>query len=190
MEDGLTPPLIFVHKRGLAKLELKVHVIQTLIKPLLLILYKTGFLVPSKSGLQTVWGFVILPLDLGVLPLTHRLEKPDRDLCCAFQLFDTDPLPCYWPFWTEFIGIGHSCSTLCGSECAFGPATSLPTAQKQEGCRKPLTGNVRTHSQHHVLSTLVDLSSRSRPEGTAETRVTMNGMAWGLGGWVALTSGT
>lgn len=45
MEDGLTPPLIFVHKRGLAKLELEVHVIQTLIKPLLLILYKTDFLV-------------------------------------------------------------------------------------------------------------------------------------------------
>lgn len=64
MEDGLTPPLIFVHKKGFAKLELKVHVIQTLIKPLLLILHETGFLVPpfmsinhsytSKSGLQTV----------------------------------------------------------------------------------------------------------------------------------------
>lgn len=64
MEDGLTPPLIFVHQKGLTKLELKVHVIQTLIKPLLLILHEAGFLVPpfmsinhsytSKSGLQTV----------------------------------------------------------------------------------------------------------------------------------------
>lgn len=138
MEDGLTPPLIFVHKKRLATLELKVHVIQTLIKPLLLILHKTGFLVPpfmsinhsytSKSGLQTVWRFVIPPLDLEVFTLIHRLEKSDRDLCSAFQLFETDPLPCYWPFWTEFVGIGHSCSVLCGSECAFGPATSPPTA--------------------------------------------------------------
>lgn len=46
MEDGLTPPFIFVNKKGLTKLELKVHVIQTLIKPLLLILHVTGFLVP------------------------------------------------------------------------------------------------------------------------------------------------
>lgn len=45
MEDGLTPPLIFAHKKGLTKLELKVHVIQSLIKPLL-ILHETSFLVP------------------------------------------------------------------------------------------------------------------------------------------------
>lgn len=46
MEDGPTPPLDFVNKKGLAKLELKVRVIQTLIKPLLLILHETGFLPP------------------------------------------------------------------------------------------------------------------------------------------------
>lgn len=39
MEDCLTPPLIFANKKGLTKLELKVHVIQTLIKLLLLILH-------------------------------------------------------------------------------------------------------------------------------------------------------
>lgn len=35
MEGCLTPPLIFVNKKELTKLELRVHVIQTLIKPLL-----------------------------------------------------------------------------------------------------------------------------------------------------------
>lgn len=114
MEDGLTPPLIFVHKKGLAKLELKVHVIQTLIKPLLLILHETGFLVHPFMSInhsytsKTVRGFVIPPLDLAVFPLIHRLEKSDRDLCPAFHFFETDPPLCYWPFSTEFIGIGHS----------------------------------------------------------------------------------
>lgn len=93
MEDGLTPPLIFVHKKGLAKLELKVHVIQTLIKPLLLILHETGFLVPpfmsinhsytSKSGLQTVWGFVIPPLDLGFFPS----NTPFREIRQGFVFY-------------------------------------------------------------------------------------------------------
>lgn len=52
MEDGLTPPLIFEHKKWPAKLELKVHVIQTLIKPLLLILHETGFLVPPFMSIN------------------------------------------------------------------------------------------------------------------------------------------
>lgn len=169
MEDGLTPPLIFVHQKGLTKLELKVHVIQTLIKPLLLILHEAGFLVPpfmsinhsytSKSGLQIVWGFVIPPLNLGVFPPINHLEKSDRDLCSAFQLFDTDPLPCCWPFWTEFVGIGHSCSVLFGSECASGQATSPSTAQHLEGCRKALTGNTRTPSRRKVFSLFIDLST-------------------------------
>lgn len=41
-------------KKGLAKLELKVHVIQTLIKPLLLILHETGFLLPPLWALLIV----------------------------------------------------------------------------------------------------------------------------------------
>lgn len=39
MQGCLAPPLIFVNKKGLTKLELKVHVIQSLIKPPLLILH-------------------------------------------------------------------------------------------------------------------------------------------------------
>lgn len=99
MEDGLTPPLIFVHKKGLAKLELKVHVIQTLIKPLLLILHETGFLVPpfmsinhsytSKSGLPTVWGFAIPPVDLGVFPSnTPFIEIKQGFVFCISVLWD------------------------------------------------------------------------------------------------------
>lgn len=209
MEDGLTPPLIFVHQKGLTKLELKVHVIQTLIKPLLLILHEAGFLVPpfmsinhsytSKSGLQTVWGFVIPPLNLGVFPPINHLEKSDRDLCSAFQLFDSDPLPCCWPFWTEYVGIGHSCSVLFGSECASGQATSPSTAQHLEGCRKALTGSTRTHqSAQSVFLVHRFIYSRHRPGGTAETRVTINGILFdpdqgeesGGGCLRPLTSGT
>lgn len=118
--------LNLVHKRGFAKLELKVHVIQTLIKIVLRILHETGFLIlpfmsinqnyASKSGLQTVKGFVIPSLNLQVLFLIHHLEQWHRNLCSVFRSFETNHWPCYWPFWTEFVGIGHSCRVLCGFE--------------------------------------------------------------------------